>query len=98
MSAPIQIVTMTADEFRHYLDEAAERAVRLALARMTAIEKPAPPAEWLTVNEAAKALGVKPRTVHLWAKQGRIVKYRDTAGNPRFKRVEVEKMFGRTKS
>jgi excisionase family DNA binding protein len=37
---------------------------------------PAPTSEWLTAREAAAYLRAKPRTVLLWARQGRIRGYR----------------------
>ena len=34
-----------------------------------------PPAEWLTAKEAAKHLKVKPRTLLLWVRQGKLQAY-----------------------
>jgi excisionase family DNA binding protein len=52
--------------------------------------------EWLTAKEAAAYLRAKPRTVLLWARQGRIKGHRLTATKRsvwRFRREELDMAF-----
>ena len=46
--------------------------------------------EWLSLSEAADALGVHPSTVRSWADQGRLPVHRTQGGHRRFRRNEVE--------
>lgn len=46
-------------------------------------------AEWLSLSEVAKELGVHPSTVRNWADQGRIPVHRTPGGHRRFRREEV---------
>jgi len=46
-------------------------------------------AEWLSLSEAAKELGVHPNTVRNWSDQGRIPVHRTPGGHRRFRYEEV---------
>jgi len=47
-------------------------------------------ADWLSLRDAAKLLGVHPGTVRSWADKGLLPVYRTRGGHRRFKRNEVE--------
>jgi excisionase family DNA binding protein len=55
------------------------------------------PSEWLTASEAANHLKVKPRTLLLWARQGKIPAHRLSGVRRcvwRFLRTELDAMLG----
>lgn len=49
--------------------------------------------EYLTVSEAAKALGVAPDTVRWWTRTGRLDAIRTETGVRFFRRSDVERLF-----
>lgn len=60
-------------------------------------ESPTTP-EWLTVAEAAERLGVHPKTVTIWSREGRLVAYLTPGGHRRFKPVDVDNLLRRERS
>ena len=47
-------------------------------------------AEWLSLSEAAKLLGVHPSTVRLWSDKGMLPVHRTKGGHRRYKRSDVD--------
>ena len=56
---------------------------------------PMPEERWLNVNDVAVRLGIKPRTVALWARQGRLPAYK-VGRYLRFKWEEIESALAAT--
>lgn len=46
--------------------------------------------EWLSLSDAAEALGVHPSTIRNWSNEGALPVYRTAGGHRRYKRSEVE--------
>jgi excisionase family DNA binding protein len=90
----INVITLTASDLETMLAQAAERGATLALKQAQAIPAPQTGPEYLTVSEVAATLRITPRTVHQWAADGKLTKLRSEDGLPRFKRAEVERVFG----
>ncbi len=47
--------------------------------------------EWLSIDEACRALGIHPATLRRWANQGSISTFVTPGGHRRFRRVDVER-------
>lgn len=77
------------------LDKIAQLEQRVLELEKERDTKPEPGPEWLTVAETAELLGVTPGSVHRYANQKLLKKYRAPSGSPRFKRSEVENFFSR---
>lgn len=59
------------------------------------VASPNTPERWLTTHDVALRLGIKPRTVALWVRQGRLPAYR-LGRSLRFKLEEIERALAAT--
>lgn len=50
-------------------------------------------ADWMTLSDASKLLGVHPSTLRQWCDEGRLVAFRTPGGHRRFSRGEVERFL-----
>jgi excisionase family DNA binding protein len=56
------------------------------------------PPEWLTTTEAAERLGVHPKTVTIWAREGRLRAYLTPGGHRRFRPEDVGALLKQERS
>jgi excisionase family DNA binding protein len=54
--------------------------------------------EWLTARQAADRLGVHPKTVTIWAREGRLPAYFTPGGHRRFNAADVAALLKRERS
>ena len=55
---------------------------------------PAPPADWLTLGQAAKYLGVAQSTIRKWSDSGRLPAFYTPGGHRRFRRGDLDQFLG----
>jgi excisionase family DNA binding protein len=54
--------------------------------------------EWLTTSQAAERLGVHPKTVTIWAREGRLRAYLTPGGHRRFRAEDVDALLKQERS
>jgi excisionase family DNA binding protein len=54
----------------------------------------APPADWLTLGQAAKYLGVAQSTIRKWSDSGRLPAFYTPGGHRRFRRGDLDQFLG----
>jgi excisionase family DNA binding protein len=54
--------------------------------------------EWLRAEEAAALLGVSPKTISRWTRQGKVPCFKTLGGHRRFDRTQIEEIAERMKA